>query len=41
MVKKCQWRKQHCDVHYGAAIFKYLRELVIKFQDFTAFACLA
>ena len=40
MVQKCQWRKQYCDAHYGAAIFKYLRELAIKFRDFTAFVCL-
>ena len=40
MVQKRQWRKEHCDAHYGVAIFQYLHELAIKFHQFTAFVCL-
>jgi len=40
MVQKCQWRKEHYDTHYGAAIFHYLRELAIKFHQFIGFVCL-
>ncbi|XP_065883057.1 uncharacterized protein [Dysidea avara] len=40
MVQKRQWRKEHCDAHYGAAVFRYLRELAIKFCEYTGFVCL-
>ena len=40
MVQKRQWRKEHCDAHYGAAIFWYLRKLAIKFWEFTGYVCL-
>ena len=40
MVQKCQWLKEHCDAHYGAAVFTYLRELAIKFCEYTGFVCL-
>jgi len=40
MVQKRQWHKEHCDAHYGAAVFRYLCELAIKFREYTAFVCL-
>ena len=40
MIQKRQWRKDHCDSHYAAAIFRYKRELAVKFREVTMFACL-
>ena len=40
MVQKRQWHKEHCDSHYGTAIFWYLCELAIKFCECTDFVCL-
>ena len=40
MVQKQQWRKVRCDAHYGATVFRYLRELAIKFRESTGFVCL-
>lgn len=37
MIQKRQWRKEHCDSH---AIFRYLREMVIMFESYTALVCL-
>ena len=31
-VQRRQWRKDHCDGHYAAAIFRYKRELAVKFS---------
>ena len=39
MVQQRQWRKQHVDAHYGACIFRYLRECALLFREFCAFAC--
>ena len=27
MIEKRKWRKEHCDSHYAAAIFQYMREM--------------
>ncbi len=40
MVQKRQWRKNHSDCHYTAAIFHYEREFAVKFSDITNFVCL-
>ena len=40
MIQKRQWRKEHCDSHYAAAIFRYLREMAIMFRSYAAFVCL-
>ena len=40
MIQKRKWRKEHCDPHYAAAIFRYMREMVIMLRSYTAFVCL-
>ena len=40
MIQKRQWRKEHCDSHYAAAIFRYMREMALMFKSYTAFVCL-
>ena len=40
MIQKRQWRKDHCDTLYLSAIFRYKRELAVKFREVTTFACL-
>ena len=40
MIQKRQWRKNHDDSHYAAALFRYEREFAVKFQEFTTFVCL-
>ncbi|CAB4028704.1 Hypothetical predicted protein [Paramuricea clavata] len=40
MIQKRQWRKDHCDGHYAAAIFQYKSELAVKFREVATFACL-
>ena len=40
MIQKRQWGKDHCDGHYAAAIFRYKRELAIKFREVATLACL-
>ena len=39
-VQRRQWRLQHEDAHYAAALFRYEREFVIKFCDNCIFVCL-
>ena len=40
MVQRRHWRKDYCDGHYAAAIFRYERELAVKFCEVATFACL-
>ena len=40
MIQQRQFRKQHPDQHYAAALFRYQREFALKFRDHTAFVCL-
>ena len=35
MVLKCQFRLRHVDVHYAAALFRYLKEFAVKFRKYT------
>ncbi len=39
-VQRRQWRLQHEDSHYAAAIFRYEREFLLKFRDQSTFVCL-
>ena len=39
-VQRRQWRLEHKDSHYAAAIFRCQREFAIKFRDHCVFACL-
>ena len=39
-IQRRQWRQEHDDTHYAAAIFRYEREFAIKFRDYCGFACL-
>ena len=39
MVQGRQWRKHHVDSHYGACIFRYLREYALKLQKYASFIC--
>ena len=40
MVQRRQFRKDHCDSHYAACIFKYMREYAIFVRDYCLFVCL-
>lgn len=40
MIQRRQWRKEHCDSHYAAAIIRYMRKFSIKFVNYTTFVCL-
>ena len=40
MVQTRQLRKSHEDSHYVAALFRYQREMTIKFREYSAFICL-
>ena len=40
MVQSRQLRKTHDDAHYCAAIFRYEREMAVKFRSYSIFACL-
>ena len=33
MVQARQFRKEHEDAHYAAAIFRYMREMAVLFRD--------
>ena len=37
MVQARQFRKDHVDSHYGAAVFRYQREFAVQFRDNSAF----
>ena len=39
-VQRRQWRQEHVDAHYAAAIFRYQREFAIEFRDHCMLACL-
>jgi len=40
MIQQQQFRKEHPDKHYAAALFQYQREFSLKFFEHTAFVCL-
>ena len=40
MVQKRQFRQNHMDSHYCAAIFRYVHEYAVLFQDSSLFLCL-
>ncbi len=40
MVQARQFRKHHEDAHYAAGIFRYQRELAVKFREFSTFFCM-
>ena len=40
MVQRRQFRKDHCDSHYAAAIFKYMREYTVMVREHCLFVCL-
>ena len=40
MVQTRQFRKSHPDAHYAASLFRYQRELAVKFMSYSNFACL-
>jgi hypothetical protein len=40
MVQACQLRKHHEDAHYCSALFRYLREMCIKFRDHCQLVCM-
>ena len=40
MVQSRQLRKTHDDAHYCSAIFRYEREMAVKFRSYSIFACL-
>lgn len=39
-VQSRQLRKEHIDVHYASAAFRYLKELSVKFREYTTFMCM-
>ena len=40
MIQQRQFRKQHPDQYYAAALFRYQREFALKFRDYSGFICL-
>ena len=40
MVQAWQFRKDHDDTHYAAAIFRYERECAVKFRENSIFVCM-
>lgn len=40
MVQARQFRKDHEDMHYAAAIFRYEREYAVKFKEWSLFVCM-
>ena len=40
MVQAQQFQKSHPDTHYAAALFRYQRELAVKFRSFSNFSCM-
>ena len=40
MVQARQFRKEHEDSHYAAAIFRYQREYAVKFKEHSVFICM-
>lgn len=39
-VQSRQLRKEHIDMHYASAAFRYLKELSVKFREYTTFMCM-
>ncbi|XP_078340082.1 uncharacterized protein LOC111130598 [Crassostrea virginica] len=39
-VQSRQLRKDHIDMHYASAAFRYLKEFAVKFREFTTFVCM-
>jgi len=39
-IQKRQFRQDHVDAHYCAAIFRYLREYAVLLRDFSCFVCM-
>ena len=39
-IQQRQWRKEHEDSHYGACIFRYMREYAVLLRRFAMFVCL-
>ena len=40
MIKRSQLRKDHCDSHYAAAVFRHTREYAVIFREHCLFVCL-
>lgn len=40
MVQSRQLRKSHEDAHYASAIFRYQREMAVKFRNHSVFICM-
>ena len=40
MIQRRQFRKDHCDSHYAAAVFKYMREYAVSIRDYCLFVSL-
>ncbi len=40
MVQARQFRKEHIDMHYASALFRYLKEFALKFSIHTSFVCM-
>ena len=40
MVQQQQFRRNHVDAHYAAAIFRYMREYALMIKDYCLFLCL-
>ena len=40
MVQACQFRKDHEDSHFAACIFRYQREMAVKFCEYSVFVCI-
>ena len=40
MVQARQFRKSHEDAHYAAAVFRYQRELAVRFRTHSLFLCM-
>ena len=39
IIQQRQFRKQHPDQHYAAAVFRYQCEFALKFREFSGFVC--
>lgn len=39
-VQSRQLSKEHIDMHYASAAFRYLKELSVKFREYTTFMCM-
>lgn len=39
-IQQRQWRRDHVDSHYAAALFRYMREYALMVRDYCQFVCL-